>query len=236
MILIFDLDDTLYPERQFVESGFRAVAQFGLDKLGWDADWSFAFMMTQLEQSGRGAIFNRWLASRGMDSRRLVADCIRVYRHHKPNIALDTRAEAVLDRFRDWPLYLVTDGHKIVQANKVRALGIVGRFRKIYITHRYGIAHAKPSTLCFERIRARERCDWSDMMYVGDNPAKDFVGLKPLGVHTVRILGGEHKDRKAAEHEEAEYRIRDIGQLVDIVEQLTARRNTATKRARTEDK
>ena len=80
------------------------------------------------------------------------------------------------------PLYLVTDGHKIAQARKVAALGIHCRFRKVYLTHRYGLRHAKPSIRCFERIRERERCRWDQMVHVADNPAKDFVNLTRLGL------------------------------------------------------
>ena len=38
MILVFDLDDTLYPERTYVESGFKAVADSLAQKFGFDAD------------------------------------------------------------------------------------------------------------------------------------------------------------------------------------------------------
>ena len=37
MILIFDLDDTLYPEIDFVKSGMRAVADFMQEKHGFDS-------------------------------------------------------------------------------------------------------------------------------------------------------------------------------------------------------
>jgi hypothetical protein len=38
MILIFDLDDTLYPEHTYVESGFSAVAKHLQLQRGWDAE------------------------------------------------------------------------------------------------------------------------------------------------------------------------------------------------------
>ena len=191
-ILIFDLDDTLYPERSYVDSGFLAVATHLQVQRGWPATNSLAFMKQVLQREGRGAVFNRLLAIHGERRRSAVVDCVNIYRHHAPEITLIDSARDLLSHLAP-PLYLVTDGHKLVQQQKVKALGIEPLFTKVFITHRYGVRHAKPSTHCFERIRARERCDWCDMVYVGDNPAKDFVNLTPLGVRTVRVLTGEHR-------------------------------------------
>ncbi len=83
-----------------------------------------------------------------------VREVLRVDRHHFPEISLWESATRLLDR----PLYLVTDGHKLVQARKLEALRIGPRFRHTYITHRYGITHAKPVARCFALIMRRERC------------------------------------------------------------------------------
>jgi putative hydrolase of the HAD superfamily len=219
MILIFDLDDTLYPERTYVESGFRAVADFLHSQRGWEAAESLSFMCEVLRREGRGAVFNRLLARHGEHRSSAVQDCVNVYRHHQPRIQLADAARRLLDRLPP-PLYLVTDGHKVVQNKKVQALGIEPLFAKVYITHRYGLHHSKPSTYCFERICAREDCDWSNLVYVGDNPAKDFVNLTPLGVSTVRVLTGEHKGALAKPGYEANHVIDNLDQLPDCLPNL----------------
>lgn len=220
MVLVFDLDDTLYDERSYVESGLRAVASLGEAQFGWDADVSFRFMVEVLDSEGRGAIFDRWLQSHGRYSKTLVDILVRHYRHHVPDLRLDPHAETLLRRLKDHPLYIVTDGHKIVQQLKVEALGIAPLFRRIFITHRHGIARAKPSTYCFERILSAEKCGWSDLTYVGDNPAKDFVALNEEGAHTVRVLTGMHRDVKAARGYEAEHRIAHLGEFWKLLPKL----------------
>jgi putative hydrolase of the HAD superfamily len=104
----------------------------------------------------------------------------------------------------------VTDGNKLVQAKKVSALNISRWFRKVLITHRYGVQHAKPSTYCFEKIRQMERCQYHEMAYIADNPHKDFVGLKPLGILTVRVMTGSHRHIELAPAYEAAQRIDTI--------------------------
>jgi putative hydrolase of the HAD superfamily len=217
MVLIFDLDDTLYDERTYVESGFRAVARWGMEQFGWDPDHSYSMMISVLDAAGRGAVFNRWLDSNGVRSKAAIRECVKVYRHHKPDISVPEPIRTLLSTLNPQPLYLVTDGHKVVQANKIEALGIAPAFRHCYITHRYGVASAKPSLRCFELIKARERCDWGDMVYIGDNPAKDFVSLNAVGAHTVRVKTGVHKDAVAKPGFEAQHGIADLLQLPSII-------------------
>lgn len=213
MIVIFDLDDTLYPEIQFVESGFRAVANYLSERYGWDANEVYAEMIALLNQLGRGAVFDELLRRRGQLRKQTVRACLSVYRLHKPTLTLAPEAVRCLDRLADVPKYIVTDGNKLVQANKVLALGLLSQVKKAYITHRYGVAHAKPSTRCFELIAQREKVDFSQLVYIGDNPKKDFVNLRKLGVRTVRVLTGPYASYPAADGFDAEIHIRSLDEF-----------------------
>jgi putative hydrolase of the HAD superfamily len=73
-VYVFDLDDTLYEERTYVVSGFRAVAGFLSDRFGVDFHESLEWMLAELEKAGRGRIFNRLLVERGLYSARLVRE------------------------------------------------------------------------------------------------------------------------------------------------------------------
>lgn len=218
MILIFDLDDTLYEEMSFVISGFRAVARHGREMFKWDDVESLEFLIKTLQAEGRGRVFDRWLETYGRMSKANLNDALRIYRHHTPTIEIFPAAQRVLDLYRQrTPLYLVTDGHKIVQRNKIRALNIWDDFRRIFITHRFGIHNAKPSIHCFNLIRQAEGCDWRSMVYVGDNPHKDFVNLKPLGVLTVRVKTGPYRNTMVPASHDAEVSIADLQALPSIL-------------------
>lgn len=221
MILIFDLDDTLYDEMSYVMSGLHAVARFGDTSYGWDAEQSFSFMQTYLLQQGRGRVFDAWLSQYGRFSGSRVATCVSVYRHHRPDIQLFPTARAILQRYR-WqcPLYLVTDGHKVAQQQKVEALNLNQIFQRVFITHRFGIRNAKPSLHCFDIIRRSQRCEWSEMVYVGDNPAKDFVNLNAVGAFTVRVRTGSHATAIAHTKEhDAKIKIPDLTSLPAVLDQ-----------------
>jgi putative hydrolase of the HAD superfamily len=220
MVLIFDLDDTLFDEMSYVKSGLRAVATYGRASFGWDERDSYTFMNVCLEKHGRGQVFDQWLQTHDHYSASRVKQCVNVYRHHKPNIVLSKVASQILSLYQGvHSLYLVTDGHKIVQQKKIDALGIEAMFKRCLITHRFGIRHAKPSLYCFEKIRTVEKCAWSSMVYVGDNPAKDFVNLNVMGSLTVRVKTGAHAEVKARFGYDAQHTIQDLTGLPLLLNQ-----------------
>ncbi len=212
MIYIFDLDDTLYDERQYVESGIRAVARMGEAHWKLPQDASYETLIALLDKNGRGRIFNDWLAAFHLDTKCNIKQCLTTYRLHEPDIQMPQAHHELLASLPK-PLYLVTDGNKVVQAKKVQALNISHYFKRVFITHRFGVQHAKPSTYCFEKIKQAEGCEWEDMVYIGDNPAKDFVNLKSLGMQTVRVLTGVHSKAVATANFDAHLKISKLVQI-----------------------
>lgn len=221
-VVVFDLDDTLYEELAFVRSGFRAAARELSRELGAPEQELFDRMWNVLMREGRGKVFDAVVARyRGKPVKRLVRRALSAYRLHKPDIALAEDAEDVLDRLAraGTPVYIVTDGNKLVQQSKLEALGLDRRVKGAYVTHRHGVRHAKPSPYCFLKIRDRERVMARDIVYVGDNPRKDFVGIKPLGFRTIRILRGAWRDAAVPAECEAEAVVHDLREIFDVFRQ-----------------
>ncbi len=220
-VVVFDLDDTLYEEMSFVRGGFRAVAAWlEREVSGARAERCYEWMLEELERQGRGRVFDAVLERLGRRaSRRMVAACVQVYRRHEPVLALYPDAERVLRTLDEAgvPAYIVTDGHPGVQAAKLKALGLAGRppIRRCYLTRRYGLCHEKPSPHCFRLICEREGVSPGRVVYVGDNPRKDFVGIRPLGFRTVRVMRGAHASVELDETHEAEARVRDLEEFMD---------------------
>jgi putative hydrolase of the HAD superfamily len=213
MVLAFDMDDTLYEETTYVRSGFIAVARSLAPILGKPAKFLTAEMEDLLEQLGRGKVFDGLLERHGKLSRRLVQECVSCYRLHEPEIQLHQAARDCLHRFRHLPLYVVTDGNKTAQSAKLRALDLESKVKKVFVTHCYGVRHAKPSPHCFQIIQKLESVPASRILYIGDNPAKDFVGIRPLGFQTLRVLTGPHSIIKAQAGYDAEFHVDSLNDL-----------------------
>lgn len=213
MILVFDMDDTLYDEATYVRSGFMAVARSLAPILGKSAKHLHEEMIVLSEQIGRGKVFDSLLERHGKLSRRLVRECLSSYRRHKPEIHLHQAGKDCLSRFRHLPLYVVTDGNKTAQASKVRALDLASKVKKVFITHRYGLHHSKPSPHCFQIIQKLEDVPTSQILYIGDNPSKDFVGIRPLGFQTLRVLTGPYSFAKAPPGYDAVFKVKSLNEL-----------------------
>ncbi len=224
MIVAFDLDDTLYPEISYVHSGFKCVARTLQREMGLDADVSFAVMRSSLECNGRGRQFDDLLEHWGMRTRTRVRELVRIYRHHEPDISLPGSSRDVLEKVHSEGhcLYLVTDGHKIVQAKKLDALALWPYFIHCYLTNRYGMTARKPSPRCFELMLKREGAPAADLVYVGDDPTKDFIGVRALGGRTIRVMTGRHRTAQARPGHEANYEVPCLPQVLDSLRELTA--------------
>jgi putative hydrolase of the HAD superfamily len=187
-VLVFDLDDTLYPERQFALSGFAAAGRWAEAELGVAG---LAADMTQLLDRGHlGALFRMALAARLPEHTPEHLDgLIEAYRNHEPELALFEDAGWALAHFApQTKLGLITDGTHHVQAKKVAALDIAQHFREIVYTHALGgRAFAKPHPKGFETIEQALGGGGQRLVYVGDNPAKDFIVPNARGWTSVMV-------------------------------------------------
>ena len=194
LCLVFDIDDTLYLERDYVRSGFEAVGlyakyEYGIGGLS-TACWS-------LFQAGvRGDTFDRALdVLEVTPPAGLVSELIAIYRAHRPNIDLLDDATACLTRWRERAfLGVVTDGSAIGQRAKIEALELDAFVDLIVVTAELGRAYAKPAPGAFALFETASGRRGGDCVYVADNPAKDFAGPHRLGWRTVRVKrpDGQH--------------------------------------------
>jgi putative hydrolase of the HAD superfamily len=190
MVLIFDLDDTLYDEITFVYSGFKVFSEFLTLKFGFESRIIYQKCLDLLENQGRGKIFDTILKEYNIYSKTLLKKCINEYRYHKPEISLFPDALRFISNYSNTPLYIVTDGNKNVQRNKINVLGLNKYIKKAYPTRQFGLKNEKPSPFVFNLIAQKENVNTSEIIYFGDNPHKDFIGLKPLGFKTIRLKRG----------------------------------------------
>ncbi len=185
--IVFDLDDTLYPEQQYVMSGFNAVATWAESHLGIPTNQGFDELVALFRAGVRRDTFNRWLSEHNISPDKVVPELVKIYRLHTPNISPfpDTPdLLALLDE--QHRLGLVSDGYLEVQQRKWAALGLAEHFDAIVFSDELGRDNWKPSIKPFLTILTRLGIKNPDSaVYVGDNPLKDFCGARQIGMSTV---------------------------------------------------
>ena len=179
--VIFDLDDTLYPEKDYVRSGFHTVANMvpGIGN-AFEKLWS-AF------ETGQLAI-DSVLKSEGIYTDELKASCLKAYRFHKPDIRLYDGVEGLLSRLRhkSMKLGIITDGRSEGQHAKIDALGLQNLVDEIIITDELGGEQfRKPCDIAFQIMQRRLKIKYEQMVYIGDNISKDFYAPKNLGINCI---------------------------------------------------
>lgn len=220
--IVFDLDDTLYPERQFALCGFRACARWAETELGLkelEAD------MTRLLDAGYlGKLFAMVLEERlsGAHTPRHVQSLIAAYRAAEVELQLFDDADWALRHYGAMaPLGLITDGTHAMQLKKVRALALEPRFREIIYTDLLGQdrTFAKPHPRAFEMIEAALGASEGRFVYVGDNPAKDFITPNERGWISVQVMreGGLHDATRAVAGGAPQHRVKTLAELPRVL-------------------
>lgn len=186
--LVFDLDDTLYPERSYVVSGFKAVASWIGEKLGLSPETVLGELLTLHDKGDRGKTFNRWLGSKDLPEGEYLDQLVRIYREHRPLIFPYPGAEQMLSRLRGcYSLGLISDGYQDVQLLKLEALNISSLLDAVVFSDMYGKQDWKPSTRPFKAVLSMLDVSPSEAAYIADNPLKDFLGARELGITTIRV-------------------------------------------------
>lgn len=190
-LIAFDMDDTLFPEMDYVRSGYVVVAERIAIAAGQSSHDVLDRMWTHF-RTNRRTVFDAILAEFGLADRLSVPDLVSLYRSHVPRIQLRAGATEILTVLRAAGMHLgiVTDGPLVMQQAKFRALDLQRYVDRIIFTDTLPPGCAKPSPAAFQQLMDEFRVPPAECMYVADNPLKDFMGPRQLGWFTVQLLGG----------------------------------------------
>lgn len=180
-VVVFDLDDTLYKEQDYLLSAYREIAAQIESRYGLEAVFD---RMHQWWQAGEN-VFQQLIDTYQLDM--TLGELLTIYRSHMPAIRLDADTKCLLDRLQQHAvLGLITDGRCLTQRHKIEALGLSAYMDASDILISEETGFEKPSDEPFRHVMARYPS--RTYYYIGDNPAKDFVAPNRLGWTTVCLL------------------------------------------------
>jgi len=199
--VIFDLDDTLISERDYINSGFKYIAQLLSEKSSKSTDDLYS-MLQNLFISSPDKVFNRLLDCLNIVyTEDDIMELVHAYRNHNPKIHLLEDVVPCIDWLRrnGFKLGIITDGYFESQYKKLQAINAYELFDEIIITDELGREYWKPHPKSFEIMKQRLNVEYGEMIYVGDNPTKDFYIRKWYPIITVRCYRNgiyNHSDYK----------------------------------------
>jgi putative hydrolase of the HAD superfamily len=215
--ILFDLDDTLIEELEWARGGWALVARALADRAGRPPA-ELERMMAGFFAADHGGVLDRLAGAVGLDQRAL-ADCIELYRTGRRPLSVTADAETALAFAGARRTAIVTDGLERTQRTKVECAGLAGRVEEIVYTGALGPGAGKPSTTGFAVALRRLGMPARSALYVADNPRKDFVGPRRLGMRTlqVRRAGGVYAGETAPPGGEAEAVVQSLAELAAVV-------------------
>ncbi len=169
-VIVFDLDDTLYYEIQFVESAFNYINRYLINRFDINIKNQVQTMIKNREFNLYDwIILNTDITNEDFP----LTLFLNQYRYHFPSIKLKKGAEECLLELKSlkYKIGIITDGRSVTQRNKIKALGLEQYFEKIIISEETGFS--KPHRHNFQLIE-KFFSESSHFTYVGDNTSKDF--------------------------------------------------------------
>lgn len=219
-VLIFDLDDTLYYEKKYVLGAFKKVAYYLGNKYEKNVEELYDRMAEILDTLGRGKIFN--IICEENNFKEDIEELIDIYRNSKLELELykDGKKILIWARENGYKLGIITDGCSKVQWNKIDALNVVKLVDKIIVTDDLGKEFWKPHKKSYLDMMSYFNISEDECIYIGDNPNKDFIGAKELGMKTIRIIRekGDNIKTFLDKEYEADFNITNFSELRNLLE------------------
>ena len=219
--MVFDMDDTLYLERDYVRSGFTAVAETAAPLARATVADLIELMWGGFLAGRRGSAFDELLAAYPLLREEVdVSELVHVYREHQPRITLMPGTEPLLAGLRrdGVPVGLISDGALSSQTAKVAALGVGSYADPVLLTDAWGPEWWKPHTRAFEEVARSWDVPHAELVYVADNPAKDFTAPAALGWSSVRLrLPGQLHEARELETPGSAQEVRSVAALAELL-------------------
>ena len=184
---VFDLDDTLFQEIDFLKSAYSYISS----KISATEHHDIYQEMLQKYQNKENVF--EWVMGKYQQSipQMNIQWLLKEYREHVPAIAL-SEANITFIRVlkeRKVPMGLITDGRSVTQRNKLKALGIEHYFKDIIISEEFG--SEKPDERNY--LYFENKYPGMSFYFFGDNTSKDFIVPAKLGWTTICIKNaGNH--------------------------------------------
>lgn len=213
--IIYDLDDTLFPEEAFRVSGFRFVAKY-LTKEGVPV--SLEDLLLLYKEYPRSC-FDELVKKYSITQTPL--ELLSLYKEHIPTISPYPEVTQVLEELHTtYTLGVISDYDHETQQRKLTALGIELYFTHVIFTDAIGTK--KPETLAFEKMKELMGCENGEIVYVGDNEEKDFIGARASGYHTVKYLSqGVYQKVQGEQKQKADFEMSDHREIFSILTELS---------------
>jgi len=179
-VIVFDLDDTLYKEVDFLRSGYNAIVKRIYSDFSYQLKMEYLFSLYE-----KGNNVFKYIIEKNISNKITIDYLLNIYRNHAPEIILEEKVLRLIKEFKakGYKLGIITDGRSKAQRNKLKALNIIDLFNEIVISEEFG--SEKPAIENYKYFEIK--FPGANYFFIGDNIKKDFIAPNKLGWYTIGI-------------------------------------------------
>ena len=219
--IIFDLDDTLLSKKKYDYECFKNISKYLNEKFKIPFIDLYYDFRKEYDELNRRFPINAVLKKRNIYSDNLLNKLIQVYRSTKTEKCLYPETIDVLKQLIKMKkkLFIITDGKIEAQKKKIINSGLEHYFIEIIFTSSLGFKKEKPDPTSFKYLIKKNRFKRQELIHIGDNPYRDFINIKKLGIKTLRIIRADSffKDIVLPEIFQANHTINSLQEIFKFI-------------------
>jgi putative hydrolase of the HAD superfamily len=192
--VLFDLDDTIYPQAAWLAGAWYAVAEegkgFGIPQRAFHG----ALCDAAAQGTDKGRIIDAALERIGVRDAPVAPLVAAFRRFEAPRLyAYPGGYDALRFLARRVRVGLVTDGDPVVQRSKIASLRLQSVFNVVVFSDELGRERRKPHPAPLIRAAEHLRVAPTRCVYVGDRPQKDVAAARAARMRSIRVRTGEYR-------------------------------------------
>jgi putative hydrolase of the HAD superfamily len=210
----FDLDGTLFDDRQYVRDGFESAAKLLEKEVGLNVygDLIDAYFERGIREHTFDVVVDEYDLPYDF-----VPRLVSAYHDNVGSLTPYPETESVLAELTEtYELGVVTGGTN--GAKKIDELGLSEYFDAVIVTARMDTSKldCKP----FEVLLTELGVGAEETVYVGDRSNLDFPRPNELGMYTVRVMTGQYTHREPENGAGPDFNIESLEELPSLIESL----------------
>jgi len=171
-LYIFDLDNTIYNEEDYLLQAYAAICdRFGNKADSPDKEDLLKILLDIYRKEGTGKLFDKFLKKAGIDQI-FIVECLEILRtfHPPEKISMFRKTEDILNILikNKMKIFVLTNGNPVQQRNKIRYISWKGKDKNITFIFANEI-EAKPSPAGIRHIQQMTGNSNDQTVFIGDS-------------------------------------------------------------------
>lgn len=186
-VYIFDLDDTIYDETQYLFAAYKEIANYTASIVGGDMVSYEHFLIKTFKTEGRVKLFDKFRVHFNLEKKIALNDLLYILKHVDVPLYANEKIKNLINQliYNQKKIYILTNGNIIQQQNKIQHLDIYKFLSHICIIYANKY-FPKPSPVCINMILEKEDICSSDVIMIGDSSTDNETALN-AGVDFINV-------------------------------------------------